>query len=52
MLAGKLAVVTGAGSGLGRAIALTFAKSGATVVVTDLNKAGAAETRKMLADGE
>ncbi|MFA5595904.1 MAG: SDR family oxidoreductase [Trueperaceae bacterium] len=36
-LAGKVAVVTGAGSGMGRATALLFAKEGATVVGSDIN---------------
>jgi NAD(P)-dependent dehydrogenase (short-subunit alcohol dehydrogenase family) len=41
-LAGRIALVTGAGSGIGAAIAETFAKAGATVLVTDV-KADAAE---------
>ena len=36
MLAGNVAVVTGAASGIGRAIALTFANEGARVVLADL----------------
>ena len=40
-LEGKVAVVTGAASGLGRASALRFAKEGAAVVAADLNSQGA-----------
>lgn len=36
-LAGKVAVVTGAGSGIGRAIALSFAREGARVVVGEIS---------------
>ena len=36
VLEGKVAVVTGAGSGVGRATANLFAKTGSTVVVVDL----------------
>lgn len=36
LLAGKTAVVTGASSGIGRAIAVSFASEGATVVIADL----------------
>jgi NAD(P)-dependent dehydrogenase (short-subunit alcohol dehydrogenase family) len=43
-LAGKTAIVTGAGSGSGRAIALEFAAQGAAVVVVDRNGSAARET--------
>ena len=41
---GKVCVVTGAGAGIGRAVAREFAREGALVVVADINAAGAAET--------
>ncbi|MCR6484223.1 SDR family oxidoreductase [Amycolatopsis sp. OK19-0408] len=44
----KLVVVTGAGSGIGRATALAFAAEGADVVITDIDPAAAAETLKLL----
>jgi len=43
-LAGRVAVVTGAGSGLGQAIAVGYAQAGVTVIVADVNDAGSAET--------
>jgi NAD(P)-dependent dehydrogenase (short-subunit alcohol dehydrogenase family) len=38
LLAGKIAVVTGASSGIGRAIAISFASEGASVVVADITE--------------
>jgi len=48
MLNGKVAVVTGAARGLGRAIALRLARDGADVSVWDLNLEGAQETAEII----
>ncbi len=45
---GKAALITGAGSGIGRASALAFAREGATVVVADVDTAGGAETVRLV----
>ena len=51
-LAGKIALITGGGSGIGRACALRFAEEGALVCVADLDLPGAEETaRGVDADG-
>ncbi len=47
-LEGRVACITGGGSGLGRAIAQAFAAEGAAVAVTDLRGAAAEETVKAL----
>jgi NAD(P)-dependent dehydrogenase (short-subunit alcohol dehydrogenase family) len=47
-LEGKAAVITGGGSGIGRACALRFASEGATVCVADLVESGAAETARLV----
>ena len=50
MLEGKSAIVTGAGRGIGQAIALKLAREGAAVVATDLAEENAAETAQMIRD--
>lgn len=46
----KRCLVTGAGSGMGRAIAIRFAREGGTVTATDRSAEGLAETEKLAAD--
>ncbi|WP_078843186.1 SDR family oxidoreductase [Streptomyces albus] len=47
-LSGKVAIVTGGASGLGRATALTLAEAGAEVVVADLDAAGGEEVARLV----
>src|SRR5215472_5918900 len=44
----KIAFVTGAGNGIGRAIAVRFAAEGARVVIDDVNDAGGEETAAVI----
>lgn len=46
----KVAIVTGAGYGIGRASALAFAREGAKVIVADISVEGGEETVKMVKD--
>ncbi|EGT54829.1 hypothetical protein CAEBREN_02369 [Caenorhabditis brenneri] len=48
LLRGRIAVVTGGGSGIGKSIAQTLAKHGARVIVADLDSSTASSTAKAL----
>ena len=50
LLTGKIALVTGAGSGIGQAIAIAYAQEGAKVVITDLNLVGCHQTLEKIQD--
>ena len=49
-LDGKTALVTGGGSGIGRATSLAYAREGARVVVADLNVEGGEETVQLITE--
>jgi NAD(P)-dependent dehydrogenase (short-subunit alcohol dehydrogenase family) len=45
---GKVCVVTGAASGIGRAVAINLARRGAALAISDVNEEGLAETLRMM----
>ncbi len=47
-MTGKVAVVTGAGAGIGRAVALAFGRSGARVMVSDIDQKAARTTASLI----
>src|SRR5687767_11840680 len=47
---GKVIVITGAGSGIGRTAALAFAREGGSVVIGDVSEADGAETARQILD--
>src|SRR5690625_7912262 len=51
-LSNRIALVTGAGTGLGRGIALTFAKEGATVILNGRREEKLREVEKEIGDGK
>jgi NAD(P)-dependent dehydrogenase (short-subunit alcohol dehydrogenase family) len=50
-LTGKVALITGAGGGIGRATAVRFAEAGARVGLTDMNEGTLAQAAALLPDG-
>lgn len=51
-LSGKVALITGAGSGIGKAIASVFARHGAKVYILDVDEKAAQETEQQIRDAE
>jgi NAD(P)-dependent dehydrogenase (short-subunit alcohol dehydrogenase family) len=51
-LAGRTAVITGAGSGMGRGLARLLSRRGCPVAISDIDEAGLADTERMLNGGQ
>ncbi|KAL8182113.1 UNVERIFIED_CONTAM: hypothetical protein K2H54_044328 [Gekko kuhli] len=51
-VAGEIVLITGSGSGIGRLMALKFAKLGATLVLWDINQEGNKETTRLVKENE
>jgi NAD(P)-dependent dehydrogenase (short-subunit alcohol dehydrogenase family) len=49
-VSGKVALITGGGSGIGRATAIVFAREGAKVAIADYNRDGGEQTVGMIKD--
>lgn len=49
-LDGKVAIITGAGSGIGRATAMLFASEGAKIVIADISEEGGKKTQEMIGE--
>ncbi len=50
LLKDKVALITGAGNGIGQATAIYFAKEGAKIVAADMDKSGLEATKKIITD--
>lgn len=48
----KIAIITGAGSGIGQGTAILFAEHGAKVIITDVNEEGLHETAKIITEND